>query len=266
MNSSVNQTVELEKANTVIAELKDRLKLFETQMLAPPVPRLRGISSVVEEETKEGGLPAPSDAVMGDQNETSYISKSTALQQTQEISTQAMRDQIKFMSDKITRAMTELETKEHMVQQIDLEKREAYRKYEVLEVQNFELQEKLTLSQIETETVKKEAQEAIHNTLNLSQQMAPDMTRQLLESDGIKLLDNCEILTGGDLRQSIGAHEENQMHLKEQLNLLKELEKVKGERDDFRKSKEQLQRDILNQTFGKLDYFQIMLIRSEMYS
>ena len=49
-------------------------------MLAPPVPRLRGISSVVEEETKEGGLPAPSDAVMGDQNETSYISKSTALQ------------------------------------------------------------------------------------------------------------------------------------------------------------------------------------------
>ena len=68
-----------------------------------------------------------------------------------------MRDQIKFMSDKITRAMTELETKEHMVQQIDLEKREAYRKYEVLEVQNFELQEKLTLSQIETETVKKEA-------------------------------------------------------------------------------------------------------------
>ena len=53
--------------------------------------------------------------------------------------------------------MTELETKEHMVQQIDLEKREAYRKYEVLEVQNFELQEKLTLSQIETETVKKEA-------------------------------------------------------------------------------------------------------------
>ena len=39
--------------------------------------------------------------------------------------------------------------------------------------------------------------------------MAPDMTRQLLESDGIKLLDNCEILTGGDLRQSIGAHEEN---------------------------------------------------------
>ena len=57
-----------------------------------------------------------------------------------------MRDQIKFMSDKITKAMAELEGKELLVQQIELEKREAYRKYEAIEVQNFELQEKLTLS------------------------------------------------------------------------------------------------------------------------
>ena len=50
-----------------------------------------------------------------------------------------MRDQIKFMSDKIEKAMTDLESKELLVQQIELEKREAYRKYEALEVQNFEL-------------------------------------------------------------------------------------------------------------------------------
>jgi len=32
-----------------------------------------------------------------------------------------------------------------------------------------------------------------------------DNNRQLLEADGIKLLDNCEILGGGeDLRKSIG--------------------------------------------------------------
>jgi len=38
--------------------------------------------------------------------------------------------------------------KELLIQQIELEKREAYRKYETLEFQNFELQEKLTLSEI----------------------------------------------------------------------------------------------------------------------
>ena len=61
------------------------------------------------------------------------------------------------MSDKITKAMSELETKEMLMQQIELEKREAYRKYEVLEVQNFELLEKLTFAQLEAETAKKEA-------------------------------------------------------------------------------------------------------------
>jgi len=36
------------------------------------------------------------------------------------------------------------------------------------------------------------------------------------------------------------------VHLREQLNLLRELEKVKSERDEFRKLRDQLQRDILN--------------------
>ena len=79
-----------------------------------------------------------------------------------------MRDQIKFMSDKITKAVAELEGKELLVQQIELEKREAYRKYEAIEVQNFELQEKLTLSQIEVETAKKEAKDALQHSFSLS--------------------------------------------------------------------------------------------------
>ena len=68
LNSSANQSVELDKANSVIAELKDRLRLFEVQMLAPPVPRPRSISACInpEEETKEGGLPLPSDTLMTD--------------------------------------------------------------------------------------------------------------------------------------------------------------------------------------------------------
>ena len=90
------------------------------------------------------------------------------MQQTLEISNHAMRDQIRFMSDRITKAMAELEEKELLVQQIELEKREAYRKYEAIEVQNFELQEKLTLSQLEVETAKKEATDALQHSFSLS--------------------------------------------------------------------------------------------------
>lgn len=73
----------------------------------------------------------------------------------------------------------------------------------------------------------------------------------MLEADGIKLLDNCEIMTGlggnDDLRKSIGpTGDEVHAHLREQLNLLRELEKVKAERDEYRRSRDQLQRDILN--------------------
>ena len=43
-----------------------------------------------------------------------------------------------------------------LVEQIELEKRESYRKYEALENQVFELQEKLTFAQLETEKARME--------------------------------------------------------------------------------------------------------------
>ena len=87
-----------------------------------------------------------------------------------------------------------------------------------------------------------------------------DKTQQLLEEeDGIKLINTCDMqdMSVDDLRKSLGPSQgkahfaESQMHLKEQLSLLRELEKVKQERDEFKKGKDQLQREILNQTFGK---------------
>ena len=45
-----------------------------------------------------------------------------------------MREQIKFMSEKLEKAQSELDAKVMLVQQIELEKREAYRKHELLEV------------------------------------------------------------------------------------------------------------------------------------
>lgn len=73
----------------------------------------------------------------------------------------------------------------------------------------------------------------------------------MLEADGIRLLNNSEMEDDGDLRKSIGSGSnkllgEAGQHLHEKLVLLKELEKVKQERDDFKRGKEQLQRDILN--------------------
>ena len=66
----------------------------------------------------------------------------------------------------------------------------------------------------------------------------------MLEADGIRLLNNSEMEDDGDLRKSIGAGSNRQpigdagQHLHEKLVLLKELEKVKSERDDLRRGKE----------------------------
>ena len=66
-----------------------------------------------------------------------------------------------------------------------------------------------------------------------------------------------------DLRESMGAQSsrnhgkkednsaKNRSNFHEQLVLLQELERVRQERDELKRQKEQMQRDHLNQTFGK---------------
>ena len=67
-----------------------------------------------------------------------------AIQQTHEISITAMREQIKFMTDKLEETQRDLEAKEMLIQRIESEKRDALRNYEQIEMQHFELQEKFT--------------------------------------------------------------------------------------------------------------------------
>ena len=97
------------------------------------------------------------DAAEG-RNEASHVSQRSkiAMYQTLEISNNAMREQIKFLTERIEKAQGELQSKEMLVEQIELEKRESYRKFEALENQVFELQEKLTFSQLETEKARME--------------------------------------------------------------------------------------------------------------
>ena len=72
-------------------------------------------------------------------------------------------------------------------------------------------------------------------------QTKADKNRLLLESDGIKLIDTNEIRDygGDDLRQSFGA-EPKQNQMNESMNLLRELDKVRQERNELRTSKEKL--------------------------
>ena len=115
------------------------------------------------------------------------------------------------MTDSIEQATRELEYKQLLIHKIEAEKRDVARKFEALEVSNFELQEQLTIAQIDAEEAKKEAQNLSKQMINMSQQRcstSPRQTKgvkskelQLLEADGIKLID---FEPPDDLRLSIG--------------------------------------------------------------
>ena len=74
----------------------------------------------------------------------------------------------------------------------------------------------------------------------------------MLESDGIKCID-FDNTNFDDLRASIAANQSvkgrDSNQLKDQLLLWQELEKMKTERAEFKRLKEKLQRDMMNQTF-----------------
>ena len=50
-----------------------------------------------------------------------------------------MRDQIRFMQERINHVSKELEAREQTINQIEIEKRETNRKYEALDLSTFEL-------------------------------------------------------------------------------------------------------------------------------
>ena len=121
------------------------------------------------------------------------------------------------MTDSIEQATRELEYKQLLIHKIEAEKRDVTRKFEALEVSNFELQEQLTIAQIDAEEAKKEAQNLSKQMINMSQQRcstSPRQTKdvkskelQLLEADGIKLID---FEPPDDLRLSIGPERQSE--------------------------------------------------------
>jgi hypothetical protein len=97
----------MEKATKLIAELKHKVKEYEMKFTEPSPLRLL---------TTELDVDMIQDTKMS------------------EISSQAMRDQIRFFTEKLESTSKELEEKEMIIDKIEMEKRELMRKSEFMEL------------------------------------------------------------------------------------------------------------------------------------
>ena len=139
-NSGEN-SVELEKAKNLINELKNKLQMYEKNGFAVPQPT----ATVEEDQVMAQEGPSSNNFENMSQSQQAAIAKS------QEISSNAMKDQVRFMTESIETAKRELEEKQLLIHTIEAEKREISRKHDALEVTTFELQEQLTVAQIDAE-------------------------------------------------------------------------------------------------------------------
>lgn len=56
-----------------------------------------------------------------------------------------LKDQLKFLTEKVKKASQELEEKEKVIQKLEHEKREYQRNFENMELENFQMQEKINM-------------------------------------------------------------------------------------------------------------------------
>lgn len=99
-NSGEN-SVELEKAQRLINELKNKLQMYEKNGFAVPQP------TSPAEVDQEMALEGPSSNNLENMSQ----SQQAAIAKSQEISSNAMKDQVRFMTESIEAAKRELEEK-----------------------------------------------------------------------------------------------------------------------------------------------------------
>ena len=102
----------MENATKLINELKEKVRQYEEKML----------ESVGNENLMEV------DFVQSSANQVG------AARSSHDIGFQAMREQIKFMAEKLVQTRAEIEEKEIIVKQIEMDKRQYQRKYENAEM------------------------------------------------------------------------------------------------------------------------------------
>ena len=91
------------------------------------------LAPLKEKKVDSGILQLKDGDVVMDEESGSNSQRTRILSHSHKISEQAMRDQIKFMEDKLEASQAELEKKEELVRQLVNEKREANRNVETLE-------------------------------------------------------------------------------------------------------------------------------------
>jgi len=130
------------------------------------------------------------------------------------------------------RATLQMEEKEKLLSQLEAEKREFQRKFETIEFNNFELQEKLTQAEKQVEQ--------------------KDQDKMILEEDGIKCFD---LEQQSELRLSLssvsGGDKIVTQTIDESLALWKELEKVKREKQELELLLEKAKSERETESLGK---------------
>ena len=182
----------MENATKLIAELRDKVRRFEERMLQPEENRMEV------------------DQVQGSEHSSGR----------HDIGINAMREQIKFMAEKLVQTRAEIEEKEVIVKQVEMDKRHFQRKFENAEIQISQLREEV-------------------QQLKQSKQVIGQ--KSVLESDGLQLFD-LKAEDFEDLRESLAP---------ENRPLALMIESVSKERDMLRLKVESMQREHLNQTLGK---------------
>lgn len=162
--SSLSQSPELEQAHKDISQLKRKLKEYE---------RLISKLKTDEQENKKLG--------------ESVISTTKD---------KMLAEQLDFLQGRITAMQRELEEKEATIQLIEQEKGEYARKFETLEFENTELQQKVGQLTAQNEDYQKSLEKADELIKTLEERLGKysgkkseaNMEQDELEADGIKLL------------------------------------------------------------------------------
>jgi len=152
-----------------------------------------------------------------------------------------LKDQLKFLGSKIQQATQEIEEKERVIQKLEHEKREFQRKFEHVELENFQMQELMAQSASRPADCLMTGADNGFKTPSLSKQQ----NKRVLEADGIQCFDlekqsensNDDFL----LRMSIGPVMQPSSEINEQLKMWQELERVKREKESMTMQLEILQ-------------------------
>ena len=115
-----------------------------------------------------------------------------------------LKDQLKFLGSKIQQATQEIEEKERVIQKLEHEKREFQRRFEHVELENFQMQELMAQSASQPADCLMTGADNGFKTPSLSKQQ----NKRVLEADGIQCFDlEKQSENGNDdflLRMSIG--------------------------------------------------------------